>query len=151
MERRDVAAVSRRSLVVGRGGGSRPFLFNAETIGIRPEPKSESPKDHLGLKCTGRCLPNNLNDSSPSGLVKRTEMFSSDRGGRGSRTLMGDDTPDLYADVTFTQILGGPAVGHDPHAGREYIDPSLDSVLRGKTESALRMTSCGDDIGGVGR
>jgi len=91
------------------------------------------------------------NDSSASGLVKRTEMFSSDRGRRGSRTLMGDDTPDLYADVTFTQILGGPAVGHDPHAGREYIDPSLDSVLRGKTESALRMTSCGDDIGGVGR
>ena len=60
MERRDVAAVSRRSLVVGRGGGSRPFLFNAETIGIRPEPKSESPKDHLWLKCAGRCLPNNL-------------------------------------------------------------------------------------------
>src|SRR5438477_12674417 len=90
-------------------------------------------------------------DSSPSGLVKRTEMFSSDRGGRGSRTLMGDDTPDLYADVTFTQILGGPAVGHDPHAGREYIDPSLDSVLRGKTESAFRMTSCRDVIGCVVR
>ena len=60
MERRDVAAVSWRSLVVGRGGGGRPFLFNAEKIGIRPEPKSESPKDHLGLKCTGRCLLNNL-------------------------------------------------------------------------------------------
>src|SRR5437879_10537195 len=78
------------------------------------------------------------NDSSASGLVKRTEMFSSDRGRRGSRTLMGDDTPDLYADVTFTQILGGPAVGHDPHAGREYIDPSLDSVLRGKTRTSPR-------------
>ncbi len=64
---------------------------------------------------------------------------------------MADDTSDLYADVTVTQILGGPAVGHDPHAGREYIDPSLESVLRGKTDSALRMTSCGDDIGGVGR
>src|SRR5207237_5145688 len=78
------------------------------------------------------------NDSSPSGLVKQTEMCSSDRGRRGSRTLMGDDTPDLYADVTFTQILGGPAVGHDPHAGREYTDPALDSVLRGKTRTSPR-------------